>query len=57
MIKQFCQIGLLFLRSIGLIETIGYKIGFDENKDIGLVQIRQRNTHKQLQICGLDEIG
>ena len=41
----------------GLAGTIDYKIGFDENKIIGLIQIRQRNTHKQLQICGLDEIG
>ena len=57
MIKQFFQIGLLFLLTIGLIETIDYQIGFDENKDIGLMQIRQRNTHKQLQIGGLDEIG
>ena len=38
MIKQFCQIGLLFLRIIGLIEAKMLRIGFDENKDIGLVK-------------------
>ena len=41
----------------GLVGTIYNQIGFDENKIIGLIQIRQRNTHKQLQIGGLDEIG
>ena len=54
MIKQFCQIGLLFLRTIGLVKAIDYKIGLGKNNDIGLIQIRQRNTHKQLQI---GEIG
>ena len=39
------------------LERLIIKYGFDENKDIGLIQIRQRNTHKQLQIGGLDEIG
>ena len=37
-----------------LIETKVLRIGYGKNKDIGLVQIRQRNTHKQLQI---GEIG
>ena len=54
MIKQFAQIGLLFLRTIGLIEAKISIIGCEKNNDIGSVQIRQRNTHKQLQI---GEIG
>ena len=37
MIKQFCQMGLLFLRSIGLVKAIDYKIGLGKNKIIGLI--------------------
>ena len=44
MIKQFCQIGLLFLRTIGLVKAIDYKIGWENNKDIGLMQIKDNRT-------------
>ena len=54
MIKQLAKMGLLFLRTIGLVEAKVLRIGYGKNNDIGLIQIRQRNTHKQLQI---GEIG
>ena len=38
MIKQFCQIGLLFLLSIGLVEAKMLRIGYEKNNDIGLVK-------------------
>ena len=44
MIKQFCQIGLLFLLSIGLVKAIDYKIGLGKNKIIGLIQIKDNRT-------------
>ena len=36
--------GLLFLRAIGLIEAIDYKIGFENNRMDGLIQIKDNQT-------------